>query len=132
MDVAPLARQRPELATIWSSPVLLVAAIHWLSRRIKAREASACGPTLTRRASAKIPRKRGARPSDSGSTCLTSALQVSPLSRLYTNDRGPLRPTIWFQEVPESKTSNRVWDVSLDWPPFEGAGEPATTAEVTA
>jgi hypothetical protein len=27
--------------------------------------------------------------------------------------------------------SNRVWDGSLDWPTFEGTGEPATSAEVT-
>jgi hypothetical protein len=28
--------------------------------------------------------------------------------------------------------SNRVWDGSLDWPTFEGTGEPATSAAVTA
>ena len=27
--------------------------------------------------------------------------------------------------------SNRVWDGSLDWPTFEGTGEPATSDEVT-
>ena len=27
--------------------------------------------------------------------------------------------------------SNRVWDGSLDWPTFEGSGEPATGDEVT-
>ena len=28
--------------------------------------------------------------------------------------------------------SNRVWDGSLDWPTFEGTGEPDTSAAVTA
>jgi Ribbon-helix-helix protein, copG family len=27
--------------------------------------------------------------------------------------------------------SNRVWDGSLDWPTFEGTGQPATGDEVT-
>jgi Ribbon-helix-helix protein, copG family len=27
--------------------------------------------------------------------------------------------------------SNRVWDAPLDWPAFEGTGEPATSAEIT-
>ena len=27
--------------------------------------------------------------------------------------------------------SNRVWDASLDWPTFEGSGEPALSDEVT-
>jgi hypothetical protein len=27
--------------------------------------------------------------------------------------------------------SNRVWDGSLDWPTFEGTGQPATSDEVT-
>jgi Ribbon-helix-helix protein, copG family len=27
--------------------------------------------------------------------------------------------------------SNRVWDGSLDWPIFEGTGQPATSDEVT-
>jgi hypothetical protein len=27
--------------------------------------------------------------------------------------------------------SNRIWDGSLDWPTFEGTGEPATSDEVT-
>ncbi len=27
--------------------------------------------------------------------------------------------------------SNRVWDGSLDWPTFEGSGEPALSDEVT-
>jgi len=27
--------------------------------------------------------------------------------------------------------SNRVWDSSLDWPTFEGSGEPALSDEVT-
>jgi hypothetical protein len=27
--------------------------------------------------------------------------------------------------------STRVWDGSLNWPTFEGTGEPATSAEVT-
>jgi hypothetical protein len=27
--------------------------------------------------------------------------------------------------------SNRVWDAPLDWPTFQGSGEPATSEEVT-
>ena len=27
--------------------------------------------------------------------------------------------------------SNRIWDGSLDWPTFEGTGQPATSDEVT-
>jgi hypothetical protein len=27
--------------------------------------------------------------------------------------------------------SNRVWDGSLDWPTFDGSGDPATNDEVT-
>jgi hypothetical protein len=27
--------------------------------------------------------------------------------------------------------SNRVWDGSLDWPTFDGTGQPATSDEVT-
>lgn len=27
--------------------------------------------------------------------------------------------------------SNRVWDGTLDWPTFEGTGQPATSDEVT-
>ncbi len=27
--------------------------------------------------------------------------------------------------------SNRVWDSAFDWPAFDGAGEPATSDEVT-
>ncbi len=27
--------------------------------------------------------------------------------------------------------SNRIWDGSLDWPAFDGTGQPATSEEVT-
>lgn len=27
--------------------------------------------------------------------------------------------------------SNRLWDAPLDWPTFQGSGEPATSEEVT-
>jgi hypothetical protein len=59
-----------------------------------------------------------------------------------TEDLALIKEIAARQGVPEAQIiregihlaamSNRVWDGSLDWPTFEGAGEPATSSEVTA
>jgi hypothetical protein len=58
-----------------------------------------------------------------------------------TEDLALIKEIAARQGVPEAQIiregihlaamSNRVWDGSLDWPTFEGTGEPATSAEVT-
>jgi hypothetical protein len=58
-----------------------------------------------------------------------------------TDDLALIKEIAARQGVPEAQIiregihlaamSNRVWDGSLDWPTFEGTGEPATSDEVT-